>query len=745
MAVFYNLENNANSTVVGGLAAGALALTVADGSVFPATYFLVTIWDRGSFADPGDDAGMEIVLCTSRAGNVLTIVRAQEGTADVTHAALETVWLLVTKAMLDQMTTVINANEADIATNVPKADWNANGFATRATSTLLWTDAGPARTLSIQPAGASFDYWVAGVRYTTAGDTVQIADVEGIHAIYYNGATLTALANPTAAQVANLIHMHALVSFVYWDTSAATAIYVGEERHGKGMSADTHLLLHVRDGMAYLSGLGLNTISADGAGATADAQFGVDAGEVADEDIYFDIASVGSTTGLPIYYMLGGAADWQKHTEAGFSVRTLDGTNADRLAWNQYTGGAWQLTEAANNDFVLCHVFATTEKDKPMIAIMGQATYATTKLAREGALTEIHSLALDDILFPEIRPIATVIFQTNLGYASAVNARVVTTDEGDDYVDWRDQAVSRTAVSTSAHGDLSGLGNDDHTQYPLLAGRTGGQALSGSDTAGQDLTLEDNTVDGNTITVTEAIEAHDHVSANGSSHGYLDQSVVIGSSPTLDGANFSGVDHGGLDGLGDDDHTQYFLVDGSRDMTGQVGLSGSARVKKCIYIAAAELCITAGGSPPAISLEGYFPTLDYDDTSVEEAFATFEVPVDWDSSTDMTVSYFWLHDTNAADAAKYVRWRLSYNPRALGEAVAGATTVIAVDAASLNANQGLLIESTLSPNILAANLAVGDQVAIRASRRSTNDDYVGDARLIAVRIDYTANSLGEAV
>lgn len=40
------------------------------------------------------------------------------------------------------------------------------------------------------------------------------------------------------------------------------------------------------------------------------------------------------------------------------------------------------------------------------------------------------------------------------------------------------------------HGTVSGLLDDDHTQYALLAGRAGGQSLTGGTGAGDDLTLE---------------------------------------------------------------------------------------------------------------------------------------------------------------------------------------------------------------------------------------------------------------
>ncbi len=43
------------------------------------------------------------------------------------------------------------------------------------------------------------------------------------------------------------------------------------------------------------------------------------------------------------------------------------------------------------------------------------------------------------------------------------------------------------------HGGLAGLGDDDHTQYPLLLGRSGGQTLAGGTGASDDLVLQSTT------------------------------------------------------------------------------------------------------------------------------------------------------------------------------------------------------------------------------------------------------------
>lgn len=341
--------------------------------------------------------------------------------------------------------------------NVSLEDWNQNGFTNRTDSTLLWTDTTPDRTLSVQPVGVNFEYFVAGVKYISTGDTVQITDAEGIHAIYYDGKTLTALHNPTTNDIIIMILTKALVSILYWDQTNSEGIYIGEERHGKGMSPAVHLYEHFKNGLVLFSGLGPNTMSVDGSGIDADAQFGIDAGIVADEDINHHISAVSSTVGFPIYHLEGAAGNLRRTIVAGFPVRTYDNTSATRICFNEFTGGAWQLTEVVSGRYVLIHLFASTEKDKPMMIWMGQNQYLSKRDAEAGANTEVHSLVLNDIMLPESRPIASFILQTNLTYANAVNGRIVSTDTGSGYVDHRSETVSRTSVSTDDHNGLTNV------------------------------------------------------------------------------------------------------------------------------------------------------------------------------------------------------------------------------------------------------------------------------------------------
>lgn len=50
--------------------------------------------------------------------------------------------------------------------------------------------------------------------------------------------------------------------------------------------------------------------------------------------------------------------------------------------------------------------------------------------------------------------------------------------------------LSLVESGVTDHGALTGLADDDHTQYALLAGRSGGQTLTGGTAAGENLTLQ---------------------------------------------------------------------------------------------------------------------------------------------------------------------------------------------------------------------------------------------------------------
>lgn len=93
--------NNAKSTLASGITAVATSLFVqtGEGALFPSPgageQFALTLVDSSS--------NIEVVYCTSRTGDTLTIVRAQEGTTGIAFNSGDAVELRLTKGVMESM------------------------------------------------------------------------------------------------------------------------------------------------------------------------------------------------------------------------------------------------------------------------------------------------------------------------------------------------------------------------------------------------------------------------------------------------------------------------------------------------------------------------------------------------------------------------------------------------------------------------------------------------------------------
>jgi len=329
------------------------------------------------------------------------------------------------------------------------------------------------RTFTIQPKAPETEFSVIqnGKKYTfSSAQNIVIDDTEGMHFYTLTDGVLT----KTTMFDANIIYSKVFITAIYWDKTNQQQIYFGEERHGCKMDGHTHARIHQGDGTLYLFGLGLNAFNIGNGDLNIHAQFGADSGQIKDEDILLDLSSIASTVGLPVYYKLGASGDWRREFNSGYSVLN-SGTVDDRLVWNEFTGGAWQKTEVTQGDFVLCHIFATNDIDYPFISVMGQNEYGNVSSARQGAIDEINTLITEGLPFAEFVAVGTVIFQTRTTYANAINARIVQTDTGEDYVDWRGRGISPSGGLNVNHNSLAGLqgGAVDEYYHLTLAQQTG--------------------------------------------------------------------------------------------------------------------------------------------------------------------------------------------------------------------------------------------------------------------------------
>jgi hypothetical protein len=216
------------------------------------------------------------------------------------------------------------------------------------------------------------------------------------------------------------------------------------------MDGATHSLIHWRDGLAYLSGLALGDISADGDGSLdAMCQVGVASGGTISEDSLLAVDAIESTTGIPIFHRTTTELDgtiWNRTEVENFAVRPFDVTPeaADsRLAYNDFDS-TWTLKECDESTVTAWTLYATTDVDQPIICIMGTGMFATIALARAGAITQIYDMMENATLSRELRPLGTFYCDSDTSYTNTVDAVIISTVASGDYDDWRHQNVSRT-------------------------------------------------------------------------------------------------------------------------------------------------------------------------------------------------------------------------------------------------------------------------------------------------------------
>jgi uncharacterized protein (DUF2252 family) len=139
------------------------------------------------------------------------------------------------------------------------------------------------------------------------------------------------------------------------------------------------------------------------------------------------------------------------------------------------------------------------------------------------------------------------------------------------------------------HGALTGLGDDDHTQYTLADGTrafTGDQSMGGNQLtnvgapiADTDAArLQDIPPGFYGINVKQSDDVASFSGVNTVAFN-TDSFYVTQNDPNTDevvvNLRAGAIDHGTLTGLGDDDHTQYILADGTRAFTGDQSMGGN--------------------------------------------------------------------------------------------------------------------------------------------------------------------------
>lgn len=191
-------------------------------------------------------------------------------------------------------------------------------------------------------------------------------------------------------------------------------------------------------------------------------------------------------------------------------------------------------------------------------------------------------------------------------------------------------AITDTTLSVVAggvdHGGLAGLGDDDHAQYLLANGTrnlTGDLTVDALITIdGRDLSVDGAKLDGieagADVTDAANVAAAGAAMVGGAHHdGFSDfvaaehlslPNTIANVLSDHDLAAHTGlglfdssadVDHGGVGGLADDDHTQYFLADGTRDISGEFNFQPATH--KFLFT---HNSVSAGGNRCRLAIQG---------------------------------------------------------------------------------------------------------------------------------------------
>jgi len=413
-----------------------------------------------------------------------------------------------------------------------------------ATKVALSTNSGTPPTFTLTFTDTVY-YWCAGVRYSKTGsENIQIDNTSGMHILYYDGSTLSKIVNPSESQVDEIIVDKCIAMIIYWNANSNTAPILAYELHGLEMSGETHHWIHDNVGAVWKEG---GTVSGYilSTGSDAALTFEVSDCEFYDEDYEIEIEHAADATGqyeqilntvdaqIPVLYRDATDQSW---VEQAASIYPYIFGGNDRPSY-QDAADSYIVKEVGSNEYCNYFLVATNDWQLPIKMMPGTAKYTTKALALSGAPNEIVDFGA--LPGPEFIVLYRFLLQGKAG-GGTYDCQII------DVTDYRGATISGASAVASDHGTLSGLADDDHTQYILhsLADAANDFLVASAD----DIFVK------KTLAETGAIL-----------EGDINHDNLVGFEATEHVAEAS-IDHGTIAGLGDDDHTQYILADGSRDI-----------------------------------------------------------------------------------------------------------------------------------------------------------------------------------
>ena len=351
------------------------------------------------------------------------------------------------------------------AENILKLTWEVDleptWFENRTDSQLWLIDV--SRTLYVEPVVDDFTVWVKGKKYTfDSRQSTIVPDVSWTYMAYIDEDWN--IQNRLISTITETNFLSStFICYAYWNSTLQTFLRTTpwEERHWMVMDWATHYRLHLDDwAKIRRTQWGaklwhqLTDIIADwNWDLDSSITFWKDSWKISDEDLVIDIPAKLTTWNIPLYYKLS----WVWFVEE--NQYALKNATWGRLQYNDLTT-IWSETinEVSNLDFMLIHHWATNWWGWEPIAFMGQAVYTTRWNARDWAETELNNLVTSWLPWPEIVFTHSVIYQTATAYDNTHKARIISTDNWDDFIDWRSSALNWTwwvSLPSSSASDIS--------------------------------------------------------------------------------------------------------------------------------------------------------------------------------------------------------------------------------------------------------------------------------------------------
>jgi hypothetical protein len=306
-------------------------------------------------------------------------------------------------------------------------------------STISFDDV--SRNFTIAPTGSTFTVY-SGIRYDLTAKSRVITNVTGYHWLYFNSSgILSEAVNPDEDLQKTLYTQTGLVAVVYWNASSSARLSMCDKRHGTSMDGASRLQWKNTVGAKYVSGFDLGDISADEDGTLdSHARLSVSSGVISDGDLEHSISAKSANTPWPFFYRGGSPGNW---------LRVIPATNApiftfeispglDFVGYNVVSEIAISTVSPISNKRTMTHIFATSDPDQPIIAVMGRSEDVRIAEVYANARQEVTDI-LADIPFSECVPIASVSYYCSNGFDNDVKAVIASllNDGATTYIDWR--------------------------------------------------------------------------------------------------------------------------------------------------------------------------------------------------------------------------------------------------------------------------------------------------------------------